>query len=167
MRAHMFTVLTLGAAFAFGTPAIAADLPPSGTIKIHSSVKLSSQEVQVAEKHLIGSEYGWGVTFNDAGSGPLHMGSLYCGESFEAINGPYKLVGNCAFGNAGGADKIFVVYTGTAADSAEGTGIITGGIGKFAGIQGKLAWECKFVDASQGLLACTQQFDYQLKSATN
>ena len=90
-----------------------------------------------------------------------------CGELFEAINGPYKLVGNCAFGNAGGADKIFVVYTGTAADSAEGTGIITGGIGKFAGIQGKLAWECKFVDASQGLLACTQQFDYQLKSATN
>jgi hypothetical protein len=34
------TVFSLGAAFAFGTPAISADLPQSGTIKLHSTRNL-------------------------------------------------------------------------------------------------------------------------------
>jgi hypothetical protein len=30
-----------------------------------------------------------------------------------------------------------------------------------------MVWQCKPVDAAQGLSACTQQFDYQMASATH
>ena len=47
-------------------PALAED---AGTIKLHSGWKLIQERVDK------GVAYGtlWGVTFNDAGSGPLHM----------------------------------------------------------------------------------------------
>jgi hypothetical protein len=46
----------------------------------------------------------------------------------------------------------------------QGTGTIIGGIGKYAGIQGKMAYHCgPPIDPAHGLEACTQQFDYQLK----
>jgi len=42
-------------------------------------------------------------------------------------------------------------------DAGQGSGPITGGIGKYAGITGKWAWQCKHVEASQSLIACTAQ----------
>jgi hypothetical protein len=162
------TVLLAGAAFAFGTPAMSADLPQSGTIKIHSDIKTNPQVVDVGGKHIMGSANGWGVSYNDAGSGPLHMGAWFCAFSLENVNGAPNYAGSCAFGDAGGADKIYITWTGKGIDNGdEGTGTIIGGIGKYAGIQGKMAWQCHPIDASQNVGACTQQFDYQLKSATN
>ena len=171
MRAHIFTttVFMLGAAFAFGTPAgKAADLAQSGTIKTHGAHKGTVQSVQVGEKHSMGTGSNWGVTYNESGSGPLHMGAAMCTFAFNDVNGAATYVGDCAFGDPGGADKIFVSYSGNGEGmAAQGTGPITGGIGKYAGIGGKWAWQCKYVEPSQALIACTQQFDYQLKSATN
>jgi hypothetical protein len=171
MRAHVLTatVFTLGAAFAFGIPAMSADLPQSGAIKVHSSIKGNSQTVDVGEKHIMASGSGWGVTYNDAGSGPLHMGAWFCTWTFQDVSTPMQVGGNCAFGDSGGADKIFIVWSGTYTESAgdQGTGTIIGGIGKYAGVQGKMMYQCKSIDQAQGLDTCTQQFDYQLKSATN
>jgi hypothetical protein len=171
MRAHMFTatVFTLGAAFAFGTPAMSADLPQSGTIKSHGGQKGTVQAVQVGEKHFMGSGNNWGVTYNESGSGPLHMGAAMCTFVFNDVNGAGTNTGDCTFGDVGGADKIFVAYSGKWTDNVggQGGGPITGGIGRYAGIEGKFAWQCKDVDAAQSLIACTQQFDYQLKSTTN
>lgn len=166
MQAHKLTVtaFSLGAALALGTPAKAADLPQSGTIKSHAPFKGTEQAVQVGEKHTMGTGIYWGVTYNESGSGPLHMGAAMCTVTFNSVNGAGTNEGDCTFGDAGGADKIFVAYSGTWNGVAgEGTGPITGGIGKYAGIGGKWAWQCKSVEPSQHLIACTQQFDYQVK----
>ena len=167
MDAHRLTVtaLSLSAAFAFGTSAMSADLlPQSATIKIHGAHKGTAQAFQVGEKHSMGSGSNWGVTYNEFGSGPLHMGAAMCTFAFNDVNGVAAYVGDCAFGDAGGADKIFVAFSSPNgnATGADGGGPITGGIGKYAGIGGKWAFQCKNVEASQGLIACTQQFDYQL-----
>lgn len=158
--------MTLSAASIFGAPAIAAELPESGTIKIHSNLKGNTQAVQVAEKHFMGSGNGSGVSYNDAGSGPLHMGAWMCTYTFDDVNGSFNDGGWCAFGDAGGADKIFIVWSGKGTDNAgeQGTGTIIGGIGKYSGISGKMAYQCKWVDQSQVINTCTQQFDYQLAS---
>jgi hypothetical protein len=166
MQPHKLTVtaFSLGAALALGTPAKAADLPQSGTIKIHGTHKGTVQAVQVGEKHSMGNGSNWGVTYNESGSGPLHMGAAMCTFAFNNVNGAATGAGYCAFGDAGGADKIFVAYSGTGDGvTAQGSGPITGGIGKYAGIGGQWAYQCKVVEASQALIVCTQQFDYQLK----
>jgi hypothetical protein len=71
MQAHKLTVtaFSLGAALALVTLAKAADLPQSGTIKIHGAHKGTVQAVQVGEKHSMGSGSNWGVTYNESGSG--------------------------------------------------------------------------------------------------
>jgi hypothetical protein len=158
------TAFSLGAALAFGTPAMSADLPQSGNIKIHSTFRGNSQFVDVGEKHVMGSGNLWGVTYNDAGSGPLHMGAMFCTYTWHTVSSPDPVAGACAFGDSGGVDKILITYSGIATENegGHGTGIIIGGIGKFAGVQGKMAYQCKVVDPEHELQACTQQFDYQL-----
>jgi hypothetical protein len=162
---------SLGTGLAFGAAAMAADLPQSGIIKLHSATKNNSQGFEVGEKHFMGSGNGWGVTYNDAGSGPLHMGAWLCTFTFDDVNGSYDAGGGCAFGNPGGADKIFIVWSGKGTNKVgglgTGTGTITGGTGTYSGIQGKMAWQCMTVDPSQGLSACTQQFDYQLSGVAS
>jgi hypothetical protein len=162
------TVFSLGAALAFGPPAMSADLPQSGTIKVHSTLKANSQAVDVGEQHVIGSGSLWGVTYNDAGSGPLHVGAWFCTYAFQNVSSPQQIGGACAFGDAGGADKIFIVWSGTTIENVDqGTGTIIGGIGKYAGIQGKMAYHCgPPIDSAHELNSCTQQFDYQLTSAS-
>jgi hypothetical protein len=59
----------------FGATAMANDLPQSGTIMIHGAHTGRVQAVQVEEKHFMGIGRNWGVTYNKAGSGPLHLGA--------------------------------------------------------------------------------------------
>jgi hypothetical protein len=157
------TALMLTTAVAFAPPAIAADLPQSGSIKIHSAFKVNNQAAEMGDKHFMGSFNAWAITYNDAGSGPLHMGTALCAGSFNDTNGSYDDGGWCAWGDANG-DKIFTVFTGKGTDNVgqQGTHTITGGTGKFAGIQGKGSYQCKDVNPSQSLTACTQQFDYSM-----
>jgi hypothetical protein len=51
---------------------------------------------------------------------------------------------------------------GTDSDGQQGGGTITGGLGKFAGVKGKMTYQCKPIDAAKEIVGCTQQFDYQL-----
>jgi hypothetical protein len=157
------TALMLTTAVAFGSSAIAADLPQSGSVKIHSAFKVNNQAAEMGDKHLMGSFNAWAIIYNDAGSGPLHMGTALCAGSFNDTNGSYDDGGWCAWGDANG-DKFFTVFTGKGTDNVgqQGTHTITGGTGKFAGIQGKGSFQCKDVNPSQSLTACTQQFDYSL-----
>jgi len=167
-RTSTLFAFTLGSVMTFRAVAIAADLPQSGTIKIHSDSKVNVQVTEVGDKHIMASANSWDVTHNDLGSGPLHMGAWFCAFSFENVNGPPNYSGSCAFGDAGGSDKILITFTGKESDSgvAQGTGTIIGGIGKYAGIDGKMMWQCHDVDAAQGLDACTQQFDYRLTAVS-
>jgi hypothetical protein len=90
---------------------------------VHSIYKANSQVVDVGEKHVMVSGNLWGVTYNDAGSGPLHVGAWFCTYAFENVSSPAQNGGACAFGDAGGADKIYIVWSGTnIANVDQGTG---------------------------------------------
>ena len=81
------------------------------------------------------------------------------------MNGVGPFEGPCAWGDSDG-DKIFTSYTGKFAPSgaAYGEHKITGGTGKFTGIQGDIPHECEGVDSTapgtQG--TCVQHFSYRL-----
>jgi hypothetical protein len=70
--------------------------------------------------------------------------------------------GQCSWSDADG-DKIFTDWTGSMPPNAQFDGVhkLTGGTGKFSGIQGKAQFHCKALNAS-GQYACTHQFEYQL-----
>lgn len=110
----------------------------------------------------MGSSSAWGITFNDAGSGPLHKGSALCVSSYDNLNG-FAIGGRCAWGDSDG-DKIFTEWTGkeTEGGPLEGLNTITGGTGKFAGVKGKAPFQCKNINPAPGQVVCTQQFEYSL-----
>jgi hypothetical protein len=170
MHAHRLieTVFSLGAALAFGIPAMAADLPRSGTIKIHRNLEANEQVVQIGEKHFIASGNGWVVAYNDAGNGPPDMGAWFRTFTGDDVNGSFTNGDACVFGDAGGADEIFIVWSGKGTDNVGRTKHrdYYRRAGRCAGIEGKMVWQCKPVDAAQGLSARTQQFNYQLASTS-
>lgn len=139
----------------------AQQLPKSGSINFHTGWKYAADGMSPVDKHFIGRGNATGVTFNDKGAGPLHLGPANCFEAFFAIDGRGKGKGVCAFGDADG-DRIFTDFAGTfGPDGANGTNEITGGTGKYAGIQGGGPWKCK-VMGGNGELQCAQRLDYRL-----
>src|SRR5689334_5548767 len=102
------SAFTLSTATFFGIAAMAADLPKSGSFNIHSAFKASDQVGQIGDKHLMGTSSAWGITYNDAGKGPLHMGSALCVSSYDDLNG-FAIGGRCAWGDSDG-DKIFTEW---------------------------------------------------------
>ncbi len=141
--------------------ATAQQLPKSGSINFHTGFKYSADVVNAADKHVLGRGNSTGVTFNDKGSGPLHLGPANCFEGFFLVDGRGKDMGFCAFGDPDG-DRIFTEYTGTIGpDGANGTNVVTGGTGKYAGVKGSGPWKCK-ASGNNGELQCAQRIDYQL-----
>jgi hypothetical protein len=142
-------------------------LPNSGSFKIHTGLKGIVETTQVGDKHFYTSGNFWGVTYNDAGVGPLHMGAVVCPFTGETIDGAGTAQGTCAFSDADG-EKIFVTYTGRISPSGtfDGLNKITGGTGKFDGIQGQAPFQCKSLN-DKNQTTCTQQFEYQIGLAAN
>ena len=165
-RTCLLSALVLGTGLALSAAAKSGDLPQSGSFKIHSAFKGNNQVAQIGDKHFMGSGNSWAVTYNDAGSGPLHMGSALCVYTLDDRSGSFAFGGYCAWGDADG-DKIFTEWTGKGTDGAgsEGLNTITGGTGKFAGIKGKAPFQCKDINAAQNQASCTQQFEYSLAGA--
>lgn len=66
-----------------------------------------------------------------------------------------------ANGDADG-DRIFTDFTGNiGSDGANGTNVISGGTGKYAGASGSGPWKCKFPGANVEL-QCAQRLHYRL-----
>jgi len=109
-----------------------ADLPKSGSFNIHSGWKAVGEVTKLSDDHLYGFGSFWGVTYNDAGSGPLHAGPVVCPYTLEIIKGAGTSQGSCAWGDAEG-DRIFTSWSGslTPAGELDGMNQITGGTGKF------------------------------------
>jgi hypothetical protein len=141
-----------------------ADLPQSGTFKLHSGWKAVGETTPIADDHVFGSGNFWGVTYNDTGTGPLHNGAVVCPYTLDTIKGAGTAQGTCAWGDADG-DKILTSYSGkiSSSGSLDGLNQITGGTGKFSGIKGQAPFQCKFVN-DKGQVTCTQQFEYRLTS---
>ena len=141
----------------------AQDLPRSGSISWHTGWKFTGEVMTVAEGHIEGHGKVIGTSFNDNGTGPLHMGAAECVAAFFLINGSGSNVGYCSFGDADG-DRIFTQFTGKVGlpnGYDEGTNVISGGTGKYAGISGSGPWKCKGV-GSNGGLQCAQRLNYRL-----
>jgi hypothetical protein len=158
-------LLTIGLAM----PAIAqqkTELPKSGSLKLHTGFKVIGEPTQIIkDKHSYNTERAWGVSYNDAGSGPLHISSMICTSVSEAIEGAGTDQGKCAWSDADG-DKLFIDWSGkfTPTTGLAGMIAIASGSGKFTGIQGKGLFQCMGVNVDQGQYSCTQQLDYQLSS---
>jgi hypothetical protein len=155
-------VLVVAAMGAVLAPAAQAQgLPKSGSIEFHTGWKYSANVVNATDKHVLGQGSVTGITFNNSGSGPLHMGPANCFEAFMIVDGKGRSRGHCAFGDADG-DRLFTDFTGTfGAEGASGTNEIFGGTGKYAGIQGSGPWKCKGM-GSNGEVQCAQRLDYRL-----
>jgi hypothetical protein len=137
-------------------------LPKSGSVSVHSGYWSIPETITYAEKRAQGHGNNRGVTFNDKGSGPLHLGPTDCFYVFSTATDPTKIKGYCTFGDGDG-DRIFTDFKGvlTPANYFEGTHDIDGGTGKYSGIQGTMTFKCKFA-GSNGELECTQRMDYKL-----
>jgi hypothetical protein len=166
MHQHRLVLLSTAIGFTValtaGSPAIAADLPQSGSFKLHSGWKGVGEVVPVDKDHVFGAGHFYGVTFNDAGSGALHNGAVFCNYAADLTNGTGPFGGSCAWSDSDG-DRIFTSYTGefAAAGAVSGVNQLTGGTGKFKGIQGKAPFQCTTLN-DKGQIACTQQFNYSL-----
>lgn len=155
-------VVVAGILFAtFCTSTSAQQLPKSGSIDFHTGWKYVADAVSPADKYALGRGNATGVTFNDKGSGPLHLGPANCFEGFFAVDGRGKGKGFCAFGDPDG-DRLFTEYSGTfGPDGASGTNEIIGGTGKYSKIEGSGPWKCK-MSGGNGELQCAQRLDYRL-----
>ena len=141
----------------------AQDLPKRGTISWHTGWQFTGEVMNVAEGHIELHGKATGTSFNDNGSGPLHLGAAECVAAIFLINGSGSNVGYCSFGDADG-DRIFTEFTGKVGlpnGYDEGTNVISGGTGKYTGISGSGPWKCKGV-GSNGGLHCVQRLDYRL-----
>lgn len=145
----------------FCTASGAQQLAKSGSISIHTGWKVTGEALEVADKRMQGHGSAVGTSFNDKGSGPLHVGPATCFYTFFAAEGGVKNKGFCAFGDADG-DRIFTDWHGAnAGEGTEGVNMIVGGTGKYAGIQGNGTWKSKDVGPN-GQHYTTQRFDYRL-----
>jgi len=128
---------------ALSAGANAQQLPKSGSIAFHTGWKDTADVNEVAPGRFQGQDRAVGTTFNDKGSGPLHLGPANCSGSFVVTDGSGPNKGYCAFGDPDG-DRIFTDFTGNITpNGAEGTNVISGGTGKYAGITGSGPWKCK------------------------
>ncbi len=140
----------------------AQGLPKSGTFTVQSGWKATGDTAQADEGRTYGYGNFWGVVFNDKGSGPLNRGPVNCPYTLEIVNGVLSAQGKCSWSDVDG-DKIFTDWSGSMPPNAqfEGLNQITGGTGKYAGIQGRAPFQCIALNAS-GQYVCTQQFTYRL-----
>ena len=77
-----FAACMSGILFVVSYSALGAEqLPKSGSFTIHSGWKSIGETTQIADGRTYGSGTFWGVTFNDKGSGPLHIGPVICSSS--------------------------------------------------------------------------------------
>ena len=141
----------------------AQQLPKSGSINWHTGWKLAADAMTVADKSVQGHGSVVGVTFNDKGVGPLQLGPAECVFTFFVVDGKGENLGYCAFGDADG-DRIFTQFTGKLGlpnGYDEGINVISGGTGKYVGIQGSGPWKCKSA-GTNGEAQCAQRLDYRL-----
>lgn len=160
-NALAITALSLASAMFCGSAA-AEPLAKSGSISVHSGYMVVAEVVTVAEKVFQGHGNNRGITFNDKGSGPLHLGPTDCFTAFSTIGDNARVKGYCSFGDADG-DRIFTDYKGALQPNGyyEGDHVVDGGTGKYAGIQGTMTFKCKF-SGKNGELECIQRLDYRL-----
>ena len=78
--AALVVVGTVGSAYA-------QQLPRTGSIAFHTGWKFTGELKKLGPAHMQGHGTVSGVTFNDSGSGPLHLGPANCFDVFFVVDG--------------------------------------------------------------------------------
>jgi len=162
MRKPLVTIVAGLSCIAFYALAAAQQLPKSGSISVHSGYYVVGESINVADKHAQGHGNNRGITFNDKGSGPLHLGPTDCFYAFSSLPDRTKVKGYCTFGDPDG-DRILTDFSGMIGSDGivQGMHDVDGGTGKYRGIQGTMTFRCKY-SGGNGELECTQRLDYRL-----
>ncbi len=157
-RIVVITVVFFGL-FALHSSVSAENLPKLGTISLQTIIKASAPTIYNDDYSHNGVT---GVTFNEEGSGPLHLGKVACSVSTFSRSPINKSIGFCTYDDKDG-DNIFVQYTGTSDAKGEFKNVsdIIGGTGKFEGISGAGSGRCTNTD-KKGEFPCSGKFDYRL-----
>lgn len=138
-------------------PSAAQSLPRAGSISLHTGWRSVGEVLDVAKGRVQGHGSVVGISFNNAGAGPLHQGPAECVYTFLLSDGNGPVKGYCAFSDPDG-DRIFTDFSG---EGGSGTNVIVGGTGKYAGITGGGPWNST-PRGNHGGLSTTQRLDYRL-----
>ena len=161
-KAASVALLVLGSALFLGASA-EAQLPKSGSAKLHSGWKGVGEIREVGKNHLYWGGTFYGVWFNDESRGFLHQAFWQCVYSNDISDGRASGTGFCTATDADG-DQISTVPKGRGPEEGFdeiGMHSLTSGTGKYAGIQGSITWRCKFL-AKHGQAACWHEANYKL-----
>lgn len=140
----------------------AEPLGKSGTGTIHSGWKAIGETIPIGENRSFWTGATWGVSFNDQGKGFLHNVAWHCPSINDIDNDMITTKGSCALTDTDG-DKIYLDFTAKGPVGGEFVGRtkMSGGTGKYAGIQG--GWDFNCWDAGpDGQLYCHQKYSYKL-----
>lgn len=159
--------VALTGAIALAASAAAQDksetLPQSGNFKTHAGFKVIGTVTKIADNHTMGNGTAWGVAYDDAGHGVLHMGTAMCPNFSEVIGSKLSEQGECTWSDRQG-DKIFTRFSATGdvkSGAVTGDQTIHGGTGKFAGIEGTAPFKCQAVSA-EGQFSCATDWKYEI-----
>jgi hypothetical protein len=153
--------LVLGLVVLCALGANAEQLAKSGAGTSHTGFKAMGTATEISAKRSYWSGVSWGVSFNDEGKGFLHNMAWNCPHVDETVEGRTTAKGWCTLTDADG-DAIFSEWTGSRPPGGELTGHLgmTGGTGKYAGIQGEWDFRCQFIIPGQAY--CQQKYTYKL-----
>jgi hypothetical protein len=141
---------------------MAEPLAKSGKVAFHSGWKGEGVMTKISDERMYWQGSYWGVSFNDAGKGIFHGAVLHCPAVTDIHNKMLRTKGLCTVLDAEG-DTIFGDWTGQGSVGGEFAGrlTMTGGTGKYEGIEGGWDFQCQFIGAhDQG--TCRQQATYKL-----
>jgi len=103
------------------------------------------------------------VTLAQTDDNPLHIKTAMCPYISEQNGDTTSFNGRCAWSDTDG-DQVFSEWTAKLSISSgacEGPQTITGGSGKFRGIQGSIPFQCRAV-SDKGQFTSALQWTYQL-----
>ncbi len=111
---------------------------------LRSGWKLAGDELSILQNHNLLPNTGFGVWFNDVRGGFLDGSSWIFGSTYDVINGHGNELGYCV-GTDGDGDQIFTSLSSEGPkDGADIVGLhkITGGTGKYLGVEGDITARC-------------------------
>ncbi len=156
------TGLTLGLVLVVTSTVNAEQQEKGGSFTFHSAYKGVGETTEVSDHHSNWSGRFWGISFNDEGTGLLHQMAWNCPGASEVVDGTLNMMGYCVLRDADG-DKIFGRFTGSGPVGGELTGRseVSGGTGKYAGVQGGWDFQCGTV-GPDNQWSCEQQANFKL-----
>lgn len=137
-------------------------LAKSGSFQTTGGFKtVVSENIVLGDNHSYGTATAWGVVAGDGG--PLHLLTAFCPHVSETTAEKIADSGKCAWVDAEG-DKVLTEWSGEFSlktGAGGGPQTITGGTGKFAGIQGSAPFKCQAL-SDKMQFTCTTEWTYKL-----